>query len=193
MRKTRSLDGDYFEGLYRDDPDPWNFQTSAYETAKYADTIAALGNERATNGLEVGCSIGVLTRDLARLCDRLVATELSETALAQARRRCIDLTNVEFRLVRGAAEGIEGSFDLIVLSELVYYWDDKDLGEAARAVAASLQPGGRLLLVHWLGETDYPHSADEAVNVLAENLTGAMIVETAARSEQYRLDLWRAV
>ena len=81
MRKTRSLDAAYFEDLYRADPDPWNFATSAYESRKYADTLAVIGEERAGRAFEMGCSIGVLTRQLAGKCGRLVATELSERAL----------------------------------------------------------------------------------------------------------------
>jgi SAM-dependent methyltransferase len=191
MRKSRSLDAAYFEGLYRQDPDPWGFETSAYETAKYADTLAALGAERAARGLELGCSIGVLTRDLAPVCDRLVATELSAIALEQARRRCADLPQVEFRLAHTVTDGIDGVFDLMVLSEVVYYWDAQDLGAVAGRILETLAPGGRLLLVHWLGETDYPKSADDAVTALAGCLQGAFDTEIAERREQYRLDLWR--
>ena len=43
------------------DPDPWEFETSEYEAAKYDATIAALEGRRYATGLEIGCSIGVLT------------------------------------------------------------------------------------------------------------------------------------
>ena len=190
MRKQLSLDAAYFDGLYGAAPDPWGFETSAYEAAKYDHTITALGAERAARALEVGCSIGVLTQRLAGICDHLTATDLAQKALDQARRRCAALTNVEFRRVRSAAESFEERFDLIVLSEVVYYWDDADLARVAAAMNAALAPGGRVLLVHWLGETDYPKSADEAVDGLYERLAG-MAVERAERSEKYRLDLWR--
>ena len=192
MRKTRSLDAEYFEGLYRGERDPWGFETKPYETAKYDDTIAALGQERARNALEVGCSIGVLTRRLAPLCRHLLATELSATALARARERCADLTHVEFRLAQSQTDGFEGCYDLIVLSEVVYYWDAADLERVATALRTALLPGGRLLLVHWLGDTDYPRSGDEAVCELAGHLTGCVEVDLRERRAEYRLDLWRA-
>ena len=191
MRKTSSLDADYFEGLYRGDPDPWGFETKPYEAAKYDDSIAALGDERAASALEVGCSIGVLTRRLAPLCARLTATELSPTALARARERCADLTQVEFRQARSQTDGFDGPYDLIVLSEVVYYWDDADLARVAAAIRQALSPGGRLLLVHWLGETDYPRSGDDAVAALAAHLAGFVQVERSVRRAEYRLDLWR--
>lgn len=191
MRKTRSLDAAYFEGLYRADPDPWRFQTSDYEARKYAQTLEAIGDGPIGRALEVGCSIGVLTRRLAPRCGRLRATELSPTALAQARTRCADLGEVEFVLARTTTDGFDGAFDLILLSEVVYYWDDADLAAVAQAVLESLAPAGRLVLVHWLGETDYPRAADDAVRALWALVGGAFEVGVEARHDAYRLDVWR--
>ncbi|MGL6044624.1 MAG: SAM-dependent methyltransferase, partial [Sandaracinobacteroides sp.] len=63
-----SLPPAYFDALYRDDPDPWRFATSGYEAGKYAATMDALPRGRYGSALEVGCSIGVLTAELARRC-----------------------------------------------------------------------------------------------------------------------------
>ena len=76
----------YFEELYARDPDPWDFATSEYEAAKYDATIAALA-PRYASALEVGCSIGVLTARLAERCERLLAIDVAEGALAHARER----------------------------------------------------------------------------------------------------------
>ena len=59
------LTAGYFDELYAGDPDPWGFETSAYEQAKYAATIDALEGRRYATALEIGCSIGVLTARLA--------------------------------------------------------------------------------------------------------------------------------
>ena len=190
-RRTRSLDAAYFEELYGREADPWGFETSAYEAGKYAHTIAVLGAQRARRGFELGCSIGVLTRSLAAACDELISTDISQTVLDRARRRCADLPNVTFQLACGVGDGLEGRFDLIVLSEVVYYWDDADLDIIAEGVLRTLEPGGRLLLVHWLGETDYPRSGDDAVAALNHRLSGEFAIALAERREAYRLDLWR--
>jgi len=193
MRRTRSLDAAYFDELYGREADPWSFETSAYEAGKYHRTIAALGAERALRALELGCSIGVLTRLLAACCDELISTDLAAAALDRAKARCADLPNVRFLLAEQITDGFDGAFDLIVLSEVIYYWVQADLEKVAAAVLRTLQPNGRLLLVHWLGETDYPKTGDDAVMALALLLGGDVRIEHAERHEAYRLDLWRRV
>jgi SAM-dependent methyltransferase len=190
-RRASSLEPSFFEHLYQRERDPWSFETSPYEDQKYRITVEAIAKPRATRCLEVGCSIGVLTCRLAAVTGRLVATDVSATALEIAERRCADLSNVEFRQVSTPDESFQGHFDLIVLSEIVYFWDDHDLDLVARGILRSLSPGGRLLLVHWLGETDYPKSGDDAVEALAARLALGFSAAFASRTEKFRLDLWR--
>jgi SAM-dependent methyltransferase len=191
MRKTRSLDAAYFEALYSADPDPWKFETSAYEAAKYADTLAAIGGATIIRAFEMGCSIGVLTEQLAPRCGRLVATELSAQALEQARKRCARQDNIDFVLAKTMTDGIEGAFDLILLSEVIYYWDNPDLAAVAASISEHLDGGGRLVLVHWLGQTDYPRSADDAVSALWRLVGDQFDIESKRRTDDYRLDVWR--
>jgi cyclopropane fatty-acyl-phospholipid synthase-like methyltransferase len=191
MRKTHSLGAEYFEALYRTEEDPWEFATSAYEAEKYARTLAVLGAEPIPAALEVGCSIGVLTAQLARRCEHLVATEVSPTALEQARRRCAAHANIDFRLTLSNGEALGGPYDLVLLSEVVYFWDDADLAAFAQRFEHALAPGGQVALVHWLGETDFPKSADHAVAEFRAALLGDYTVELSERTADYRLDLWR--
>ena len=80
--------------LYRADPDPWDFETSDYERAKYAATLAACGAGPFDRALELGASIGVLTERLAPRCGALVAIDVAPTAIAQARGRLAGLRHV---------------------------------------------------------------------------------------------------
>ena len=191
MRRARSLDPGYFEAMYRADADPWGFATSAYEHAKYDATLSALGDERAKRALEVGCAIGVLTARLAQHCDSLLSVDVSETALAAARERCAGLAHVELRRLSLPAETPAGGFDLVVLSEVAYYWDSDDLDRMGARLQAMVMPGGRVLLVHWTGETDYPKSADQAVEELEGAAGPSFTVILRQRADAYRLDLWR--
>lgn len=191
MRRDASIAPDYFEALYREHGDPWSFETSPYEAAKYARTLQALPDRRIGRLLEVGCANGVLTAQLGPRCDALLAIDVSDTALAAARDRCADQPHVRFEKRRLPKDMPEGVFDCILLSEVVYYLDRADVEHAAAYLQRATRSGGFLLLVHWLGETDYPLSGDDAVTSLRSVLGRAVADVHAERHEQYRLDLWR--
>nr|WP_199860525.1 SAM-dependent methyltransferase [Sphingomonas sp. CFBP 8760] len=179
--------------MYREQGDPWGFETSPYEQAKYAETLAALPAARYADALEVGCANGVLTALLAPRCDRLLAVDPSPTALAAARARCRDLPQVRLEERSLPAQTPAGPFDLILLSEVIYYWDGDDLARMAAYLRDALRSGGDLLLVHWTGDTDYPKSGDDAVTELRDLLGDAVIERRGDRHDRYRLDLWRRV
>ncbi|MDO6415099.1 SAM-dependent methyltransferase [Sphingomonas sp. BIUV-7] len=192
MRHENSLDADYFEGIFAADEDPWGLDSESYEAAKFDDSIAAITDRRYERGFEIGCAQGALTRRLAPLCGALLAIDVSTTALDRARKRCADQPNVTFEQMAYPREQPSAArFDLMILSEVAYYWDAGDLGRAADQIAGALAPGGRILLVHWTGETDYPQTGDGAVEALWDRLHPILRVERADRREKYRLDLWR--
>jgi len=190
-RAVQSLPASYFEALYAGDPDPWKFRTSPYEAEKYAATIAALPREHYGSALEIGCSIGVLTRMLAPRCGRLLALDGSARAIAAARRHCADLPQVELLQREVPRQWPRGQHDLILLSEVVYYWDEADLAQVAALALRSLRPGGEVLLVHWTGTTDYPLSGDAAVEGFIRATAPGLRVVRQERAERYRLDLLR--
>ena len=182
-RRTETIRPDYFDGLYAADPDPWRFATSDYEREKYAATLAALPPRRFAAALEVGCSIGVLTQQLAARCDRLLALDVAEAALAQARERCPTVT-FERRSVPD--EWPPGRFDLIVFSEVLYYLDAAGIRATAARAMQAINPDGCILMVHYLGGTDYPSTGDEAAEgfMAASGLSPALQV----REPLYRID-----
>lgn len=186
-----SLGRDYFENLYAKGADPWRFATSDYEHEKYNATLGALPRARYVRALEIGCSIGVLTRRLAARCDRLLATDVAEEPLREARLRSADAPWVEFRRSAAPADWPEGTFDLILLSEVVYYLNREDVDLLAERVLGSLAPGGDLVLVHWTGETDYPLSGDEASERLLEKIRPALGTTLEKRLALFRLDVAR--
>jgi SAM-dependent methyltransferase len=188
---AQSLGRRYFDELYAGDPDPWRFATSAYERDKYLKTLAALPHPRYAAALEVGCSIGVLTRMLADRCERLLAVDISSLPLLQARRRCGDAPWVDFAEMEIPREWPGGSFDLILLSEVVYYLNRADVRILAGRLKSSLMAGGDLLLVHWLGATNYPLSGDEAADFLLSDLGSAVVKVRRDEFEHFRLDAVR--
>ena len=191
-RFKQSIPPTYFEGLYAADSDPWRFATSSYEREKYAATLEALPRPHYDATLEIGCSIGVLTRQLATRCGRLLSVDVADTALAQARDRCADLPHVAFATARVPGDWPEGRYDLIVLSEVVYYLDGADVARLADRVGGVIIPGGDIVLVHWLGETNYPLTGDEAAERFIAAIAAHARVLGQARTDAYRLDVLRA-
>lgn len=188
-RFTRSLPPAYFEERYARDPDPWRFRTSGYERAKYSATLDALPRPRYASALEVGCSIGVLTRALAPRCERLLALDVAEAALAQARERCADQPHIRFERGQVPRDWPAGRFDLILLSEVVYYLDAGDVSRLAARIRDGLAPGGDVVLVHWLGDTHYPLSGDEAADLFIAAARDFARIRRQARTDAYRLDV----
>ncbi len=188
MRKPK-IEESYFNGLYASDPDPWRFESSEYEAAKYAVTLAALSDARSSSALEVGCSIGVFTQRLAERCDNVVAIDPVRQALETARRRCEKNANVIFEKMAAPEQWPDQSFDLIVLSEVVYYFTRSQIARLTERVERTLQSDGRVLLVHWLGETDYPLSGDDAVTAFLTGVAPIMRLVRQKRTREYRLDL----
>jgi hypothetical protein len=184
-----TLKPEYFDSIYTADPDPWNFADSPYEQGKYAITLNAMPKPRYRSALEVGCSIGVLTRSLALRCDAVVAIDAARTPLVEARRRCADLPGVRFEQMFVPEQWPDGVFELILLSEVVYYLSREDVGRLAARVTRSLPAGGSVLLVHWTGPTDYPLSGDEAVALFIERVGSTCVVERSDRYRRFRLDV----
>lgn len=146
----------YFERLYATDADPWGFASRWYEARKYALTLAALPRERYRRGFEPGCSIGVLTAQLAARCDALVAAELVPAAAAHARARVALQPHVEVHDLAIPEAWPDGSFDLIVLSELGYYLTRPGMAALLARIDGCLATDGHVIAVHWTGETAAP-------------------------------------
>ncbi|MBE7212736.1 MAG: methyltransferase domain-containing protein [Gluconacetobacter diazotrophicus] len=189
-----SLSARYFDDVYRANPDPWNFASSPYEAAKYAATLAALPRALYPSAFEAGCSIGVLTAQLAPRCGRLLSADISERALRAARERCAALDNVRFEQRTLPGGFPDGPFDLIVVSEVGYYLAMPDLLKFRAAVISQLAPAGQLLLVHWTPEVhDYPLTGDEVHETFLETsrTAGSSLRHLTGRQEEkYRLDLF---
>jgi protein-L-isoaspartate O-methyltransferase len=182
-----------FENRYRENPDPWNYRASPYQRGKYQVTLEALSRPRYGNAFEPACSVGELTAMLASRCSRLLATDVSETAVQQARRRCAGLHHVriERRDLRADFDNHaeERPFDLIVFSEVGYYFDIESLSTLARRLADALCTNGELIAVHWRGHSsDHVLHGDEVHRCLLHTLP--LQHRLGDHHPGYRLDSW---
>jgi cyclopropane fatty-acyl-phospholipid synthase-like methyltransferase len=179
----------YFDAIYASEPDPWKFASSAYERGKYRITTAALPKSRYASALEIGCSIGVLTKSLALRCNSLLAIDAAIAPLNEARRQCAEFSSARFEQMFVPEQWPDGAFDLIILSEVVYYLHAKDVARLASRVTKALAQEGNVVLVHWTGETDYPLTGDEASELFINLMDQTARVVRQDRYRAFRLDV----
>jgi SAM-dependent methyltransferase len=183
------MTAEYFEQLYARDEDPWDLATSDYERRKYDATLGAVADLAPIGrALEVGCSVGVLTARLAPLCRELVAVDCSAAAVARARARLDGAPGVAVERRCLPDDTPAGPFDLILCSEVLYYWDAALLREGLAGLRAALAPGGALLAVHWRGPVrHYPMGGDDVHRLLLAERDGLVHARSLERP-RYRLD-----
>jgi peptidoglycan/xylan/chitin deacetylase (PgdA/CDA1 family)/SAM-dependent methyltransferase len=136
-----------FECIYGARHDPWAYD-SPYEQTKYEQTLKLLP-EHADRVLEIGCAEGVFTRKLSERVNTVTAVDISLLAITRAARHCAGCANVVFKQMDALDGAIDGAYDLIVCSELLYYADGESaLKRTVKAMVEALEPGGYLLTAH---------------------------------------------
>lgn len=149
--------------------DPWGVTTRWYERRKRALTLASLPDETYGSVLEIGCSIGVVTAELAHRADAVLALDVSEVAVGHARARLADRPHVRVEradVTRGLPT--DGPVDLVLLSEVGYYLDADQFERLLDEVERVLAPAGTVVACHWRhGAGDFRQSADDVHAALA--------------------------
>jgi hypothetical protein len=179
----------FFDQKYREDADPWNFATSNYELGRYRAILDFLGDRRFHHAVEPGCSIGVLTSQLAKICNLISAFDLSPTAGEIARARCAHLPHVTVSCQSLSLCHPRGA-DLLLLSEIGYYFSDVELANILNRCVDKLAPSATILACHWLGHsTDHLLHGDEVHSIISK--TEGLSHEFGERHEHFRIDRWR--
>jgi len=169
----------HFEALYAASSDPWNVRDAWYEQRKRALLLASLPRERYGYAFEPGCGNGELTAALAPRCTRILACDGAASAVRAARARVPAHAGVVIEQRRLPQDWPEGAalFDLIIVSELAYYFPQDAWAAMVARIAASLAPGGLLLMCHWRHPFDDRVASTDAVHGAAHaraELTGAV-------------------
>lgn len=177
---TPSVDVAEFDAFISRHDDPWGFESRWYEQRKRALLMAALPSTRARRALELGCATGLLTAELVTRADTVVAVDGSAEALRRAARR-VDDGRVEFVLGVLPRDWPTGPFDLIVLSEIAYYFSDADQDRALAEIDAGLTADGALVACHWRHKIEGAPSDGDAVHARIARHAG---LARAARYEE---------
>lgn len=164
----------YFDALYSDNTDPWEYQTRWYEKRKRDMCLAVLPQAQYGNAIELGCGNGVFSELLARRCQALVSIDGNNNAVQLAKQRLEGLSHV--KVIQGIIPSslltlkdtllsayplLENSlsdddrlankppFDLIVISEILYYLSPKDIDTVIAWIKQNLAINGTLICCHW--------------------------------------------
>jgi SAM-dependent methyltransferase len=185
---------EFFDRMYRTETDPWSFATDPYELSRYTAILEHVPPGRFGSVFEPGCSIGVLTEQLADRCNRVLAVDISVVAVERCRSRCAHLPNVDV-----AAADLEPplgrGFDLVVLSEVGYYSTSDAFATVMERMSSAVRPGGRIIALHWTGHSDdHVVSGDEVHDTIATALGNwRQTVDGRVSHESrvgYRLGVW---
>ncbi|HVO91579.1 MAG TPA: SAM-dependent methyltransferase [Terriglobales bacterium] len=142
--------------------DPWQLETSGFERDRYTQLSAILHRSHYPCALEIGCGAGAFTRQLAPRTRRLLALDVSTRAIAAAQTRYGGLEPIEFRVanIMDYDPKAEGPWDLIVMSETIYYlgwlYSFFDVAWLASELFAATRDRGQLLLANTLGDIGDP-------------------------------------
>ncbi|TXD98627.1 methyltransferase domain-containing protein [Psychrobacter frigidicola] len=168
----------YFDTLYNDNTDPWQYQTRWYEKRKRDMCLAVLPQAQYGNAIELGCGNGVFSELLARRCHALLSVDGNTQAVQLAKQRLKGSPHV--RVIQGiipnALLNLEDTllhtypltdkllankplsnkppankppFDLIVISEILYYLSPNDVDKVITWIGQNLAIDGTLLCCHW--------------------------------------------
>jgi SAM-dependent methyltransferase len=186
---ARKVSGEAFEARYAASADPWAFATSPYEKHRYQSVLRALSRSNYEVVYEPGCSIGVLTAKLAAVAARVIATDIAPLAVQRAKARCASLSNVEIFCENAATYAPTVPLDLVVFSEIGYYFESRELIRIGSTLAHRLSPGGEFVAVHWLGHSaDHVLHGDEVQETLKSSLPLAWV--RGERHDRFRIDRW---
>ena len=143
--------------IFTDRTDPFGYGVKPFESEKFQAAIELLdqvrNDARFERAWEIGCAEGVFTARLAPICEQLFAVDYVVLALDRARTRCRQFNNIAFTTWDLKAEPAPGSFDLIVIMDVLGSLGGR--GEIYRArdkVVAALAPGGYLFCSDCLGD-----------------------------------------
>jgi len=165
----------YFEDRWGSSDDPWEHARRWSEARKYDLTVATLPAERYRLALEPACGAGLLTARLAGRADRVTASDRFPKAVAATAERCRSLTNVT-AAVADVRDGPSERADLVVISEVLYYFDVQLVHELLRTWSAACEPGGHLALVHYRPVVPEHVLTGDDVHMIARDFLGAPLV-----------------
>lgn len=214
----------YFDALYCDNTDPWQYQTRWYEQRKRDICLAVLPKANYQNAIELGCGNGVFSERLAQRCQLQISIDGNAQAVQLARQRLAAVPHI--KVIQGIIPSVlsqleqtileayptfdasanasteanangkantncddvndttflQSTYDLIVISEILYYLSAADIDSVIAWSQEHLAAGGTLLCCHWRYAIDGFDMTGESVH---ERLQRAFLAANNAQNQSH--------
>ena len=137
--------------------DYWQLDKDPFERDKYYKQLAHLKDRCYGNVLEIGCGSGLFTRALAPMADKVIGLDVSPAAVERAKKLGTANGIIDFRCTSALDYDpkADGPFDLIVMSETIYYlgwiYTFFEVSWLAAELFDATAPGGRFLMCNSVG------------------------------------------
>lgn len=178
-----------FDAVHAGGAEPWEPE-SKYERRKRALVLAALPETTFLSTLELGCSTGALTAELALRSRHITGVDASSEAVASATARLASAGNARILRSTLPTEWPPGRFDLFVLSETGYYFTAAELKDAVAKMTASALPSAYLTACHWRHPiAGWPLGGDDVHQILRAH--NRLVLLGAYAEDDFIIDVFR--
>lgn len=124
---------DFFENVYNGKV----YKNLGCEVAKAIDSTDFV--------LECACGTGMISRDIAKKCQRLISTDYSEKMLKKAKKKCKKFNNIEFsRADIMQLEYDDNTFDKVVAGNVIHLLDEPY--SALKELERVCREGGQMII-----------------------------------------------
>jgi SAM-dependent methyltransferase len=147
-----------YDSLYRSQAEPWNYSERAIELLRYEALQGKVKNylHPRKSLLEIGCSRGLLSSQIAPLAEEFTAMEISATALAETQNRLHAMaltTKLHFQI--GSALELPfptESYQCVLAADGIHEWGfTKEQKQKVYAeIHRVLRPGGHAIFSDYL-------------------------------------------
>jgi ubiquinone/menaquinone biosynthesis C-methylase UbiE len=144
-----------FDRLARLDEQGWTANNH------YHDSLLEQVPPNCENALEIGCGTGAFARELARVCRRVTALDLSSEMIRVARARSEHLDNLEFQLADAMTWDFPRShFDFVCSIATLHHVQQRDVLVKMRD---ALRPGGVLVVLDLVQSDSFAEQMLDAI------------------------------
>jgi 2-polyprenyl-3-methyl-5-hydroxy-6-metoxy-1,4-benzoquinol methylase len=181
LAENRFLVRVFFNYQYRRG-DPYNLILEE-QTNKIKKAFCLVDGFKAKKALEIGCGEGKWSHYIAALSEKVIAFDISDTAIKKAKEIHQGNTQIEYRRADLVTENFSGeTYDFIFCSEVLIYFELSQLNDVIPKIVNLLNPKGKLLLVH------VRSLKDDSSGIEFKEFGAKTIHEAFIRSQQLELE-----